>query len=299
MHGFVLANPLGPTSHWTKIDDPNGVGSTVVNGINAAGDLVGFYTDAAGNTDGMLAIPNQVFLQLQSMPAGTLTFGTGSSGNLTLTVNAFGFTPGSSHLVRLLDGNGHVLTQFSTLTATGAGQASATLDSTFTGTIPNGSRVAVYNGAMAKPGTPGGEIIAASPNLDNGTPTSPLPLTALEFTPTGTGFGIPAGAAAITYSPTAQTLAVTVTASGVSPGMHAAHIHTGSCQSQGGVLYMLMDFTADSTGQIVNQTRTVSGVTSPIPANAWCLNLHQGTSNNILKNGAPSIFFRPLLCQNI
>ncbi len=57
MHGFVLTNPQGPTSHWQSIDDPNGVGSTVVNGINGAGDLVGFYTDAAGNTDGMLATP--------------------------------------------------------------------------------------------------------------------------------------------------------------------------------------------------------------------------------------------------
>ena len=57
MHGFVLTNPMGPHSHWQSIDDPNGVGSTLVNGINAAGDLVGFYTDAAGNTDGMLATP--------------------------------------------------------------------------------------------------------------------------------------------------------------------------------------------------------------------------------------------------
>jgi hypothetical protein len=57
LHGFVLTNPMGPTSHWQSIDDPGGVGSTVVNGINAAGDLVGFYTDAAGNTDGMLATP--------------------------------------------------------------------------------------------------------------------------------------------------------------------------------------------------------------------------------------------------
>ncbi len=57
LHGFVLTSPLGPVSHWQSIDDPNGVGSTVVNGINAAGDLVGFYTDAAGNTDGMLAMP--------------------------------------------------------------------------------------------------------------------------------------------------------------------------------------------------------------------------------------------------
>jgi len=57
MHGFTLKAPLGPVSHWQSIDDPNGIGSTVVNGVNAAGDLVGFYTDAAGNTDGMLAKP--------------------------------------------------------------------------------------------------------------------------------------------------------------------------------------------------------------------------------------------------
>jgi hypothetical protein len=57
MHGFTLKDPLGPVSHWQSIDDPNGVGSTVVNGVNNGGDLVGFYTDAVGNTDGMLATP--------------------------------------------------------------------------------------------------------------------------------------------------------------------------------------------------------------------------------------------------
>ena len=57
LHGFTLKSPFGPVSRWQNIDDPNGVGSTVVNGLNNAGDLVGFYTDAAGNTDGMLAMP--------------------------------------------------------------------------------------------------------------------------------------------------------------------------------------------------------------------------------------------------
>ncbi len=299
-HGFVLTSPLGPKSSWQKIDDPNGVGSTVVNGINAAGDLVGFYTDPAGNTDGMLAMVTKVaYLQLQAMPSGNVSFGTDGSGNLTLTVDAFGFTPGSAHLVRLLDGNGNTLAQFSTLTASGVGQANATLDSTFGGTIPTGSRVVIYNGTMATKGTPGGEVIAESPDLDNGVPTGSLPLAALEFDTQGTGFGIPAGSASVAYSPSAKTLTVTVNASGVSPGNHAAHIHLGSCQSQGAVLYMLMDFTANSNGQIANETRTVSGVTSGIPATGWYLNLHQGTSNNILKNGKPSIFFRPLLCQNI
>jgi hypothetical protein len=57
MHGFVITDPKGPHSAYQSIDDPNGIGSTVVNGINDAGDLVGFYTDSAGNTDGMLATP--------------------------------------------------------------------------------------------------------------------------------------------------------------------------------------------------------------------------------------------------
>ena len=40
-----------------QIDDPNGIGTTTVNGINDLGDLVGFYVDGAGNTDGLLAVP--------------------------------------------------------------------------------------------------------------------------------------------------------------------------------------------------------------------------------------------------
>jgi hypothetical protein len=56
-----MANSFGFT--WTarggfnKIADPKGPDATVVSGVNGAGDLVGFYTDAKGNTDGMLATP--------------------------------------------------------------------------------------------------------------------------------------------------------------------------------------------------------------------------------------------------
>ena len=62
---------------------------------------------------------------------------------------------------------------------------------------------------------------------------------------------------------------------------------------------MLMDFTANRFGQIVDETRTVTGVTSPVPATGWYLNLHQGNSNTILSNGQPTIAFRPLLCANV
>ena len=39
------------------MDDPHGIGTTTINGVNNAGDRVGFYVDSAGNTDGMIALP--------------------------------------------------------------------------------------------------------------------------------------------------------------------------------------------------------------------------------------------------
>ena len=55
MHGFTWT----PGHGFTSVDDPNGVGATTINGVNDQGQLVGFYTDAAGNTDGLLAQPQQ------------------------------------------------------------------------------------------------------------------------------------------------------------------------------------------------------------------------------------------------
>jgi probable HAF family extracellular repeat protein len=51
-HGFTYAG-----GSWQTVDDPLGIGSTVINGLNDKGQLVGFYTDANGNTDGFFANP--------------------------------------------------------------------------------------------------------------------------------------------------------------------------------------------------------------------------------------------------
>jgi hypothetical protein len=50
----LLSNLL-KHAQWQSIDDPNGVGTTTVNGLNDSANLVGFYVDSAGNTDGFLA----------------------------------------------------------------------------------------------------------------------------------------------------------------------------------------------------------------------------------------------------
>jgi hypothetical protein len=50
-HG-VIYNKL--TGEWTQIDAPGGVQGTVLNGLNNKNQIVGFYTDAAGNVHGLL-----------------------------------------------------------------------------------------------------------------------------------------------------------------------------------------------------------------------------------------------------
>jgi hypothetical protein len=53
MHGFTWT----PQHRFTTVDDPHGIGTTTINGVNDHGQLVGFYVDSAGNTDGLLATP--------------------------------------------------------------------------------------------------------------------------------------------------------------------------------------------------------------------------------------------------
>ena len=51
-HGFVRT-----TGAFHGVDDPNGVGTTLINGVNDNGVIVGFYTDSKGNTDGFVGRP--------------------------------------------------------------------------------------------------------------------------------------------------------------------------------------------------------------------------------------------------
>jgi hypothetical protein len=54
-HGFTWTPARG---FETQVDDPHGMGATTINGVNGQGQLVGFFTDANGNTDGFLATPD-------------------------------------------------------------------------------------------------------------------------------------------------------------------------------------------------------------------------------------------------
>ena len=52
-HGFVVMHPTnGP--QWQSIDAPKGVGTTTINGVNDRVNMVGYYVDTSGSTDGVL-----------------------------------------------------------------------------------------------------------------------------------------------------------------------------------------------------------------------------------------------------
>ena len=87
-HGIIYNSKTGKL---TTLDDPNAVGSTVFNGINDKGDIVGFYSDAAGNTHGLLAAPADdtvakaeavVGLLRQHMASALVTASDGQGGTL-------------------------------------------------------------------------------------------------------------------------------------------------------------------------------------------------------------------------
>jgi hypothetical protein len=261
-----LAAPAGAST-----DSPGAAGSAAVNGTSV------------------------VHLTLRPMPRGTVAFGWWR-GRLTVHADMYGLTPGSSHNVDLVIPGRPRPVGFSRLTANSVGQADGILRSHFTGRVPSGSRLVVrmgvkWTGIARNP-------IAQTARLSNPGST-PYRLFAVEVGPKGASYGPLRGRATITYNARRQTLTVTVNAGGVTPGPHAAHIHLGTCQSQGAVLYMLKDLVANGRGRIVNAVRVFTNVTTPIPAHGWYLNIHQGNSSNILSNNQPTIYFRPLLCANI
>jgi len=51
------ASPGPPQHGFRTVDDPHGFGTITINGVNDRGQLVGFYVDSIGNTDGFAATP--------------------------------------------------------------------------------------------------------------------------------------------------------------------------------------------------------------------------------------------------
>ena len=234
---------------------------------------------------------------LGSMPTGTVTIHRTAGHGLGIVLDAFGLTPGSAHEIAL---------STAPCSATAGGTGVHMVQANGSGQLQSAFRVSGRKARGAESvalllGTPGASGGGVSPNKVVACLNIPQPLQGFAQLPLKSKLGWASqlsGGFTVTYDAPAQTLTVDINARGFDPGStHAAHIHQGTCQAQGGVVYMLPDLVADASGDI-HAVRTVTGVTTP-PASGWYLNIHLGDSNQILSGGNPTLAFQPLLCANV
>lgn len=101
------------------------------------------------------------------------------------------------------------------------------------------------------------------------------------------------GSATLSLNPTAHTLGVSLTVQGLDPNtVHPAHVHLGSCQSQGPVVYPLPDLTSNASGA-ASVSQTFTGVSQTSIPSDWYVNVHNNTALST------QVGFTPLSCGNV
>jgi len=288
--GFAVAGAIAATGLVLPAGAASGAPATGSPTAAHTARAPGTATSATSTSTRALALK----LDLGAMPRGRLMIGAGK-----MRLSEYGLTPGSRHGVAIVFHRHEVA--IGTLTANSVGAGSWSYSS-------SAARAATYRAearAALRPASGRPAIRLVILNAGRGTPViaATLAITGPGSYPVRgvePGYGvIKAGSAILVYNPVAATISVTVNAAGLTPGAHAAHIHVGSCQRQGAVVYAFTDFTANSRGVIANETRTVRGVAA-VKFSGWYFNLHQGNSSNILNRaGQPTIYFRPLECANL
>lgn len=102
----------------------------------------------------------------------------------------------------------------------------------------------------------------------------------------------PYGAATLFWSPITQTLMVTITVTGLQDNTsHPAHIHLGTCATNGPIVFPLSNVQADAGGNAVSTT-TIPKIAGGIPATGWFINVHAGPT---LADGQAT----PITCGDI
>jgi len=260
-------------------------------------------------------------IPLQTMPRATAQFFRSFDGDVSVRLSVTGVTPGSDHSVDVQRGicpatfrSGGDLAQPATVQANAAGQINQTIDLGRSVRTARGPLVlTLRQGVTNDPLTGSGNSLAVQGLACTQLPRHPefygmwghrLAHLRSSLQPVSESGASLWGWATYAYdandpqSKTGQSVTVTVKASGFVPGsVHAAHIHSGTCASQGGVVVMLPDLTANSRGRI-------SAIdTLPVtqqPQGPLYINIHEGNSNTILDaNGNPTLAFRPLLCGDV
>ncbi|TQF65473.1 CHRD domain-containing protein [Rhodococcus spelaei] len=252
-------------------------------------------------------LPGPASIALSEMPSGNATLTWDSNTSLvTVQVQAHGFTPGSSHAMHIhpgtcADQSGPPSIPFPDLTAGAGGNV---LQTAVSGKVPAGipphSYLNIHLAPNAQLGSPTDVSFTpiACADIPSGTPAAGPVVVHLQVPPQHGNS--PNGTANIGYDAATHTVHAEVRASGLPPNSaHAAHIHAGSCDAQGPVVYSLPDLQSDDMGNATSTT-TIDDVQSAPPAAGWYVNVHMGSSSQIMGNdNSPTLLFAPILCGDV
>lgn len=246
--------------------------------------------------------PAQIIVPLGNEPSGTVTLTWDPQTKyISAKIAMVGLTPGSTHAMHIHQGTcdkqGDVLVPFLDVTADDAGRINNTMMSaqpSATG-LAAGTLLNIHLAPANEMGSPGSQAYMpiSCANIN------PAAGTTLQMAPLPQFGDHPQSQAILTYDPTAKTLTVAARATGLVAGSaHAVHIHGGSCDSQGKVIYHLNDLVAGADG-VAETTTLIPNVDQAPPASGWFINVHLGGHDQIEKDGKPTMFFAPILCGNV
>ncbi len=242
-------------------------------------------------------------IPLWHSPTGTASLSwQAATTTLTVTINLTGLAPNSVHPAHIHSGmcgqNGPAKYMLRPIRADRYGNASSTtvIRNVSDGIPPGGWSINIHNGpgmTQSSVAARNQDALIACGNIFNPNAYSGFDqTTSLQFVPTADVNQMAYGFANLYIR--SNTLYVEVYLRNLEPfSTHAAHIHYGSCEHQGGVAYMLHDVQVDANGDGASFT-AISGISS-IPTSGWYLNAHMGDSSQL----GTQTGFDPIACGDI
>lgn len=250
------------------------------------------FTTTASATGG-----NSAQATLEHAPTGTATLNWDHTTKmLTVQVMLMGLAPNSIHPNHIHEGScanqGKVLYPLTNLVADAHGVANATTKVKAPNGIPaKGIYFNVHNGPGVSPADQFLPIACGNiTNQDTSLRSDQSARLSLKAGPMSSLNENATGVAHLSLS--GHTLTVQLEMSGLQPfSQHAAHIHSGSCVSQGPVVYPLEVVKANAEGKATVTTK-IQNVTT-IPATGWYVNVHRST------NISTQTGFDPIACGDV
>jgi CHRD domain len=248
---------------------------------------------AFSNTASASASVRHTTATLQHTPTGSaqLTYNA-TAKTLVVSITMIGLAPNSTHPTHIHQGScakptENILYRLNKVVANALGQGNSitTLHNIASGIQATGWFIEVHNGPNMQPAAQEVAIACgtiSNPNKAAAVTTALGPSTDANENATGRA----------TLRLVDGTMTVNLYAQGLAPNSsHAVHIHAGSCNATGKVLYDMSPLVANAHG-VAQKTISFKGI-HDIPASGWTINVHY-TTDLSTQTG-----YNPILCGNV